>query len=279
MLMPRNNDRSFRVMRDRAGDLNHTFNNLLDALKFDVGKFGSRRIAKRSTSPPPFARFLSARRIAIALSRTLDSTSRPISLRSFATRFHVLVNIADDALKGSSSRMASPVLGNQTEIQGGIHRRRHGQAVCGAGEAPSTGTCRASPPPALSQHVFRSVRRDYSCHATSSPKFDVTHSGTSDTETCVSIELPGRTRKKSLLATSDKSEPVGSRAQHPFFVEVAQPPAEPRSREDEVLGLISLVVRLRDLVSPLSAGILACGLLSTKRGLCKTQRTASRWEF
>ena len=34
-----------RVMRDRAGDLNHTFNNLLDALKVDIGKLGSSRRA------------------------------------------------------------------------------------------------------------------------------------------------------------------------------------------------------------------------------------------
>src|ERR1700722_5492990 len=33
------------VMRDRAGDLNHTFNNLLDALKVDIGKLGSSRRA------------------------------------------------------------------------------------------------------------------------------------------------------------------------------------------------------------------------------------------
>ena len=156
-----------RVMRDRAGDLNHTFNNLLDALKFDVGKLGSSRRACKAVDLTAAVRSILERKtIAIALSRTLefDFASDLAPIFCDADQIcRVLVNLAVDALKGSSSQDGVAVWATSNGCKAASASASRSGGVRTAKLRPQA-LVGASPPPALpTRFSVRSARLLVSC--------------------------------------------------------------------------------------------------------------------
>jgi hypothetical protein len=252
---PNERRRILRVMRDRAGDLNDTFDNLLDALKCDVGKLGSSRRICNAADLTAAVRSILERR-ASALSRTLDfdfACDRTPIFCDAGQMSRVLVNLAVDALKGSCSQDAVSVWarpnGGESGAQIGITVRRHVDLSAASPCNRQIDHCTGSPnaffgPFGPASRVMQAIlRRNLTSRVCS----------TSGTETCVSIELPGMNPEEIVSRYLGQRRAHSRREADVTFVEVA--PARPadHTSANEVLGLISLVVRLRDLVLPLSA--------------------------
>jgi His Kinase A (phospho-acceptor) domain len=244
-----------RVMRDRAGDLNHTFNNLLDALKVDVGKLGSSRRACKAVDLTAAVRSILERK-AIALSRTVEFDFASSLAPTFCDAdqiCRVLVNLAVDALKGSSSQDGVTVWATPNGVQSGVRVGVTVRRLAG-GSAPPESNCQrvlsaGAPnsffgPFGATTRVMRAILRR---NLTSRVR------RTSDTETCVSIDLPGMNPEEIVSRFLGQKRARSDRESNVTFVQVAPAQSADHAPANEVLGLISLVVRLRDLVLPLNA--------------------------
>ncbi len=265
-----------RVMRDRAGDLNHTFNNLLDALKVDVGKMGSSRRTCNPVDLTSAVRSILERK-ALALSRTLEfdfaSDLAPIFCDADQIS-RVLVNLAVDALKGSTSQDGVAVWATSNAAQSGV---RVGVTVrrCAGGLAPSASNSRrelfaGAPntffgPFGATGRVMRAIlRRNLTARVCR----------TSDSETCVSIDLPGMNPEEIVSRYLGQKRAWSNRETDVTFVEVAGPAGRPRSPE-RGLGIDQPGRSTAGFGASAECGIVACGLLSTKRGFSRFQRTTS----